>query len=142
MNSQTQTQIITIIFILFFALTLTPLNLILHILNIHIIMYSSTFESVSSTATLPCTYNVNDKTSTFLKKLVNKSTNNKINTVTPIKTTSKSMPIPTKLTQAQKEEALPFLSQEPPKPKTSTSKAKVKKKKVPQPYHVTYSLFF
>ncbi|KAI9363214.1 hypothetical protein BD770DRAFT_381009 [Pilaira anomala] len=124
MNSQTQTQIITIIFILFFALTLTPLNLILHILNIHIIMYSSSFESVSSTSTLPCTYNVNDKTSTFLKKLVNKSTNNKINTISPTKATSKSMPIPTKLTQAQKEEALPFLSQEPPKPKTSTSKAK------------------
>ncbi|KAG2212299.1 hypothetical protein INT47_001658 [Mucor saturninus] len=61
-----------------------------------------------------------EKSSTLLQK---------VPAVTPsrtISTASKHIPItiPAKLTQAQKEAALPFLTQEPPKPKTSTSKAK------------------
>lgn len=125
MNSQTQTQIITIIIILFFALSLTPISLIFHIFNIQLIMYTSSIKSSSSEATLPCSYlSIMDKSSILLKKII---------TITPSRissTTSKHIPItiPAKLTQAQKEAALPFLTQKPPKPKTSTSKAKVQKK--------------
>lgn len=123
MNSQTQTQIITIIFILFFILSLTPISLVFYILNIKFIMYTSSIKSSSSETTLPCSYSSMDKTSTFLQK---------VSTITPSKTfstASKHIPItiPARLTQAQKEAALPFLTQEPPKPKTSTSKAKVQK---------------
>lgn len=119
MNSQTQTQIITIIFILFFTLSLTPISLVFHIL-----MYTSSIKSSSSETTLPCSYlSTMEKSSTLLQKAP---------AVTPSRTTStasKHIPItiPAKLTQAQKEAALPFLTQEPPKPKTSTSKAKVQK---------------
>lgn len=134
MNSQTQTQIITIIFVLFFTLTLTPISLVLHILNIQILMCSSSIKSLPSDSTLPCSYNSTmDKSSTLLKKLIRKSASKKLNTVSPVKSTpteSKTMPMPIKLTQAQKEAALPFLTQEPPKPKSTTSKAKVKKKTI------------
>lgn len=61
-----------------------------------------------------------DKTSQLLKKLKPSS-----NTVAPIKSSSpKPIPItiPAKLTVAQKEAALPFLTEEPVKSKSSKAK--------------------
>lgn len=121
MNSQIQTQLITILFVLFFASTLSPVALVLHIstiFNIHFLMQSSTSQSTNQ---IPCTYINMDKSSQLLKKLKPSS-----NTVAPIKSSSKYIPItiPAKLTVAQKEAALPFLNEEPIKSKSSKAKVK------------------
>lgn len=134
MNTQLKITIITFIFILFFAFTIYPIHLVSTIFNIHIIMYSSSIKSVSTESTLPCSY-ISSKVkssspATFLKNLVNnkKPTHQSIKASTST-TPSKHTPItiPTKLTQAQKKAALPFLAQEKPlKSKNSTSsKSKV-----------------
>lgn len=122
MNSQVQTHLFTIIFVLFFASTLSPVSLILHIATIFNMYHSSTIKSSSS---LPCTYMA--KSGIFLKKFVNSKTaaTKSINTVTPVVESISTVPaakhipitIPATLIEAQKEVALPFLTQEPHKTK-------------------------
>lgn len=122
MNSQIQTQLITILFVLFFASTLSPISLVLHIstiFNIHFLMQSSTSQSSNK---IPCTFINMDKTSQLLKKLKPSSS-----TVAPTKAAPvKHIPItiPAKLTSAQKEAALPFLNEQPLKSKSSKAKVK------------------
>lgn len=121
MINQFQLQIITVIFILFFTFTLSPISIVSTIFNIHIIMYASSINSVATESTLPCSYITPEKSNSFFKKLVLPTKKNKVDVITP----SKHVPIviPAKLTKAQKEAALPFLV-ENNKSVTTQSKSK------------------
>lgn len=120
MNSQIQSQIITIIFALFFLSTLNSTTLFIHI--IALIMYSSSSSIKSTTSSVPCSYisSTMEKSSKLIKSLVKKT--NKIKPTTAKATKHIPMTMPTRLNTAQKEEALPFLTQAPPKSKSSKSK--------------------
>ncbi|CAO3632700.1 unnamed protein product [Mucor hiemalis] len=123
MINQIQLQIVTVIFILFFTFTFSPISIVSTIFNIHIIMYSSSINSIATESTLPCSYVSHklEKSNSFLKKLVLPTKKNKVDIITP----SKHIPItiPAKLTKAQKEAALPFLA-ETNKSITAPSKSK------------------
>ncbi|CAO3644374.1 unnamed protein product [Mucor hiemalis] len=116
MNSQIQSQIISIIFVLFFISTLNHTTLLIHITGF--IMFTSTLSIKSSTSSIPCSYisATKEKSSKLLKSLVKKTNKIKIATKhTPVT-------IPTTLSSEQKEAALPFLTEEPIKTKSSKSK--------------------
>lgn len=116
MNSQIQSQIISIIFVLFFISTLNHTTLLIHITGF--IMFTSTLSIKSSTSSIPCSYisATKEKSSKLLKSLVKKTNKIKITTKhTPVT-------IPTTLSPEQKEAALPFLTEEPIKTKSSKSK--------------------
>lgn len=116
MNSQIQSQIISIIFVLFFISTLNHTTLLIHITGF--IMFTSTLSIKSSTSSIPCSYisATKEKSSKLLKSLVKKTNKIKIATKhTPVT-------IPTTLSTEQKEAALPFLTEEPTKTKSLKSK--------------------
>ena len=110
MNSQIQTQIFTLVFVLFIVSTFNPITLFIHI-SIYTML--SKINKSPSKVSIPCSYisSKMTKTSAVLKSVIKKT--NAVST----------QPIAiVELTSTQKEAALPFLTQEPKKQKSLKSK--------------------